>query len=70
MRHRTFLAAALALPLLSALLLSGCGGDDISRSFGLQRDAPDEFQVSTRAPLSMPPDFTLRAPRPGAARPQ
>jgi len=64
MRHSPFPAIALAL-----LLLSGCG-DDVSRTFGLQRDAPDEFQVTTRAPLSMPPDFTLRAPRPGATRPQ
>ncbi len=30
---------------------------------------PDEFAVVTRAPLSMPPDFGLRPPRPGAVRP-
>ncbi len=58
---------ALALALLG---LSACKGEDITRTFGLVRDAPDEFQVTTRAPLSMPPDFTLRAPRPGAERPQ
>ncbi len=64
--HRILIAAAV-LP----LALAGCGnGDDISRSFGLTRDAPDEFQVTTRAPLSMPPDYTLRPPRAGAARPQ
>ena len=51
MRHFPLLAAA-PLLLLGALLLSGCGGDDVSRTFGLQRDAPDEFQVTTRAPLS------------------
>jgi len=50
--------------------LSGCGNNDLSRTFGLTRDAPDEFQVTTRAPLSMPPDYTLRPPRPGATRPQ
>jgi hypothetical protein len=55
---------------LLPLALAACGGDDVSRSFGLTRDAPDEFQVTTRAPLSMPPDYTLRPPRPGAARPQ
>ena len=59
-----------ALLLLPCLLLSACGGDELSRTFGLTRDPPDEFQVTTRAPLSMPPDFTLRAPRPGASRPQ
>ena len=52
------------------ILLSGCSGDKIARSFGLTRDAPDEFTVTTRAPLSMPPDFDLRPPRPGAPRPQ
>ena len=60
--------AALLLPL--ALALSACSGDELTRTFGLTRDAPDEFQVTTRAPLSMPPDFSLRAPRPGASRPQ
>ena len=53
----------------TALALCGCG-DDLSRSFGLSRDAPDEFTVTTRAPLSMPPDYQLHAPRPGAIRPQ
>ena len=57
--------------LLSCLLgLAACSGDELTRTFGLTRDAPDEFQVTTRAPLSMPPDFSLRAPRPGAVRPQ
>jgi hypothetical protein len=55
----------LALPLLS---LAACG--DVERSFGLVRDAPDEFTVETRAPLSMPPTYAIRAPEPGAARPQ
>ncbi|MGI4954895.1 MAG: DUF3035 domain-containing protein [Janthinobacterium lividum] len=64
MAHRTLLV----LPLV--LAVSACSGDELTRTFGLTRDAPDEFQVTTRAPLSMPPDFTLRAPRPGATRPQ
>ncbi len=50
--------------------LTACSGDELTRTFGLSRDAPDEFQVTTRAPLSMPPDFTLRPPQPGARRPQ
>ena len=52
------------------LLLAGCGSDGLSRTFGLTRDSPDEFLVTTRAPLSMPPDYTLRPPTPGIARPQ
>ncbi len=57
------------LLLASLLPLAACG-DDLSRTIGLTRDAPDEFTVTTRAPLSMPPDFSLRPPRPGASRPQ
>ena len=34
-----------------------------------QNSGPDEFGVVTRAPLSMPPDYDLRPPRPGAVRP-
>ncbi|WP_376087212.1 DUF3035 domain-containing protein [Roseomonas sp. CCTCC AB2023176] len=58
-------ATLLLLPLLAA-----CGGDT-SRFLGLTRDAPDEFQVVTRAPLSLPPSLgNLPPPRPGAGRPQ
>jgi hypothetical protein len=48
--------------------LAACG--DVERDFGLVRDAPDEFTVETRAPLSMPPSYAIRAPEPGAPRPQ
>lgn len=61
---RLLLAAVLASPLLAA-----CGGD-AARTFGFTRDPPDEFQVQTQAPLSVPPEFALRPPRPGAPRPQ
>lgn len=52
--------------------LAGCSGvgDTLSRTFGFSRDTPDEFSVTTQAPLSMPPDFSIRPPRPGAPRPQ
>jgi hypothetical protein len=63
-------ALRLIAPALLVVLMSGCSGSSLSRTFGLTRDAPDEFTVVTRAPLSMPPDFTLRPPQPGAARPQ
>lgn len=49
-----------------ALLLGGCGGGSW---FGKQGTGPDEFAVVTRAPLSLPPDYGLRPPRPGAQRP-
>ncbi|MCS6891668.1 MAG: DUF3035 domain-containing protein [Rhodovarius sp.] len=60
----------LALLALLTLPLAGCG-PELARSFGFTRDAPDEFQVTTRAPLSMPPSLAeLPPPRPGAPRPQ
>jgi len=64
-------ASRLIAPATILVLVSGCGGfSSLTRTFGLTHDAPDEFTVVTRAPLSMPPDFTLRPPQPGAARPQ
>jgi hypothetical protein len=64
-RKRAGPPAALAV----ALLLGACGSD-VSKTFGLTRDPPDEFQVATRAPLTVPPDFNLRPPQPGQPRPQ
>src|SRR5712675_1854188 len=63
--------AAFAFTILcstGALLLQGC--TDLKRSIGLEKTSPDEFAVESRAPLTMPPDFNLRPPQPGAARPQ
>lgn len=34
------------------------------------KQAPDEFAIYTQAPLSIPPEYTLRVPEPGADRPQ
>ncbi|MFB9970667.1 DUF3035 domain-containing protein [Pseudoroseomonas cervicalis] len=63
-------ARAALLPVACTLLLAGCGGDT-ARTLGFTRDAPDEFSVVTRAPLSLPPTLgNLPAPRPGAPRPQ
>ncbi len=65
-------ARAATLSLLTLpLLLAACGGDT-ARTLGFTRDAPDEFSVVTRAPLSLPPQLgtDLPVPRPGAARPQ
>jgi hypothetical protein len=56
--------------LLGAGLLAGCG-QDTARNLGLARDVPDEFRVTTRAPLSLPPSLgDLPPPRPGLSRPQ
>lgn len=55
----------LALP----ALLGGCN-NTTREALGLTKRSPDEFQVVSNAPLSMPPDYNLRPPTPGAARPQ
>lgn len=49
-------------------LLSAC--TDFKQLVGLDQPMPDEFAVESRAPLTIPPDFNLRPPEPGAARPQ
>lgn len=52
----------------SAVLLTACGS--VREDLGLGRSPPDEFAVIDRPPLSIPPDFGLRPPVPGAPRPQ
>lgn len=64
MKNLTF---ALSLAALS-LTLAGC--EKTKEQFDFSKKAPDEFAVTKRAPLEMPPDYTLRPPRPGAQRPQ
>ncbi len=47
----------------------GACSQEAKEDLGLAKVAPDEFSVITRAPLSVPPDYTLRPPRPGTSRP-
>lgn len=54
--------------LLGAGLLGGCG--DARKALGFDKNSPDEFKIVNRAPLSLPPDYALRPPQPGAIRPQ
>jgi hypothetical protein len=54
--------------LVGAAGLAGC--DTASRAFGLAKVTPDEFRVVTKAPLTLPPDYSLRPPAPGEPRPQ
>ncbi len=53
------------------LALGACGQlEGIKKQFGLTKQSPDEFRVVSHAPLTLPPDFTLRPPEPGVPRPQ
>lgn len=54
--------------LISLLALGACS--NAKEQLGMTRKPPDEFAVVKRAPLSMPPDYSLTPPRPGAPRPQ
>ncbi len=58
----------LLIALGAVACLSAC--ENAKKELGLTRSAPDEFAVVKRAPLEMPPDFSLRPPEPGAPRPQ
>lgn len=53
-----------------SLTLAGCGGDSLRDTLGYGKSAPDEFAIVTKAPLVIPPDYSLRPPQPGAPRPQ
>lgn len=51
-----------------AMALTACS-QKAKENLGLANVPPDEFAVITRAPLSVPPSFDLRPPRPGTTRP-
>jgi hypothetical protein len=53
---------------IAAVSLGGC--DSLRRAAGVDKSPPDEFSVISRAPLELPPDYTLRPPRIGALRAQ
>jgi DUF3035 family protein len=59
-----------SLLLLGALGMALSGCDEVRSTLGVEKTSPDEFSVITHAPLSMPPDYALRPPRPGTVRPQ
>ncbi len=58
---------AIAL-LIGAAGLAGC--QSASKALGMIKVSPDEFRVVTKAPLVLPPDYSLRPPAPGEPRPQ
>src|SRR5258707_15480456 len=64
--RRTRWLGALAVVLLAA----GTGGcSEAQKALGLTKNPPDEFQVVAPAPLTLPPNYNLRPPDPGAPRP-
>ncbi len=69
-KPRSILARALVAGgiVVTGFAASGCS--TVRQAVGIEKTTPDEFRVVARAPLSMPPHYGLRAPRPGATRPQ
>ena len=63
MRTRGHSTAKLTLACSLILVLAACEG--LRDQLGLNKKAPDEFTVVKKAPLVLPPDFSLRPPAPG-----
>lgn len=62
MQRQTAIVSALA----ACALLTACGGGSVGKTLGLERQPPDEFQVLSRPPLHIPPEFNLRPPSDGS----
>jgi hypothetical protein len=54
------------IPIALCAVLAACGNTHVKETLGLNRTAPDEFQVYSRPPLSVPPEFNLRPPTDGS----
>ncbi len=69
--RRSGLRAGLVTACAATTLCGLAACDSKTREqIGIERSPPDEFAVLTHAPLTIPPDFGLRPPAPGARRPQ
>ncbi|MCK4938861.1 MAG: DUF3035 domain-containing protein [Rhodospirillaceae bacterium] len=60
MRISAIKSTAIICLIIAMGAVSGCA--DTRRALIKEKGAPDEFEVYTRAPLSLPPDFGLRPP--------
>jgi hypothetical protein len=64
----TFNRVALAALLVAGAGMAGC--TSTKEALGITKVVPDEFRVVSKAPLVVPPDYSLRPPAPGQPRPQ
>jgi len=55
---------------VAVLALGAAGCSSAGKALGVSKVVPDEFRVVSRAPLVVPPDYSLRPPAPGEPRPQ
>ena len=68
--YRVFAKSAALTAGLSVLGMSLAGCQTTAKALGMTKVVPDEFRVVTKAPLTVPPDYSLRPPTPGEPRPQ
>lgn len=59
---------SLVLTVCAALPMAACSS--VGSAVGVGKNPPDEFAIITKAPLTVPPDYALRPPRPGETRPE
>jgi hypothetical protein len=60
----------LPLGALALLAVGAAGCSPVAKAMGVSKASPDEFRVVAQAPLTVPPDYSLRPPSPGEPRPQ
>jgi hypothetical protein len=70
MRLNRFVAALALTAGMGALGFGLSGCNSAAQALGITKVTPDEFRVVTKAPLTIPPDYSLRPPSPGEPRPQ
>ncbi|MEO1040076.1 MAG: DUF3035 domain-containing protein [Pseudomonadota bacterium] len=63
MRSRSLVIIAVA-----ALVGTSACSSGVRQALGAEKTVPDEFRVVTIAPLTVPPEYSLRPPQPGALR--
>jgi hypothetical protein len=68
MRLMRFSKVAAVALLMAGAALTGC--QSARQALGMTKVEPDEFRVVAKAPLVVPPDYSLRPPAPGEPRPQ
>lgn len=66
MKRMALIKAGAAIVFLAGAT-SGCAG--LGKAVGGGKNPPDEFAITTKAPLVVPPDYSLRPPKPGETRP-
>ncbi len=54
---------SVSLVIAGGVAMSGCSS--ATKALGLKQSAPNEFNILTKAPLVVPPEYNLRPPRVG-----